>query len=128
MSAWCLSMPGTNGRKACHLEPDVKYQRQFLEATLRVKNGQSTLTGFTDTALPDGPSPGVLLDDLARLLRFGRTRTLAKTRAWFGRNPKAKAFAKESAVSSVMSRRGLAGSQTPGEAARGSSAQRFAAH
>jgi 2-polyprenyl-3-methyl-5-hydroxy-6-metoxy-1,4-benzoquinol methylase len=81
--------------EGCHLEPDLKYQRQFLEATLRVKSGQSTVTGFADTALPeDRPSPRVLLDDLAKLFRFGRTRTLAKTRAWFDRNPKAKAVAK----------------------------------
>jgi lipopolysaccharide biosynthesis protein len=81
--------------EGCHLEPDRKYQRQFLEATLRVKNGESTLTGFKDTALPwDGPHAQVLLDDLARILRFGRARALAKTRAWFDRNPTAKAIAK----------------------------------
>jgi len=38
--------------EGCHLEPDRKYGRGFLEATLRVKNGASTLTNFPDTSLP----------------------------------------------------------------------------
>ena len=81
--------------EGCHLEPDVRYQRQFLEATLRVKRGESRANGFADIALPrDVPGARVLLEDLARVVRFGRTRTVAKTRAWFDRNPRAKAIAK----------------------------------
>jgi hypothetical protein len=38
--------------EGCHLEPDRKFQRQFLEATLRAKSGQSALTGFSGTVLP----------------------------------------------------------------------------
>ncbi len=38
--------------EGCHLEPDREYGRGFLEATLRVKNGTSTLTDFPDTSLP----------------------------------------------------------------------------
>ena len=33
--------------EGCHLEPDRKYQRQFLEATLSAKKGESTQKGFT---------------------------------------------------------------------------------
>ena len=39
--------------EGCHLEPDRKYGRQFLESTLRVKQGQSVLQGFTDVLLPE---------------------------------------------------------------------------
>ncbi|WP_173067627.1 glycosyltransferase WbsX family protein [Sulfurimicrobium lacus] len=38
--------------EGCHLEPDRKYQRQFLEATLRAKNGMTQLQGFSKAALP----------------------------------------------------------------------------
>ncbi len=35
--------------EGCHLEPDRKYGRAFLEATLRAVNGQTSLTTFPDT-------------------------------------------------------------------------------
>jgi lipopolysaccharide biosynthesis protein len=38
--------------EGCHLEPDRKFQRQFLEATLRVKEGNSDYHNFKHTSLP----------------------------------------------------------------------------
>src|SRR5262249_31334369 len=38
--------------EGCHLEPDRKYGRQFLEATLRVKEGQSAVTSYADVDVP----------------------------------------------------------------------------
>jgi hypothetical protein len=38
--------------EGCHLEPDRRFQRQFLEATLRTKRNQSEKTGFDDRGLP----------------------------------------------------------------------------
>ena len=37
--------------EGCHLEPDRKYQRRFLEATRRAKNGISELSGFSEEDL-----------------------------------------------------------------------------
>jgi lipopolysaccharide biosynthesis protein len=52
--------------EGCHLEPDRKYQNQFLEATLRARNGQSSLHGFNETAIEftAAGSKRTLLDDL----------------------------------------------------------------
>jgi hypothetical protein len=38
--------------EGCHLEPDRRFQRQFLEATLRAMSGQSAKSGFEDKGLP----------------------------------------------------------------------------
>ena len=38
--------------EGCHLEPDRVYGHQFLEATLRVKNERSVVSGFEDKAMP----------------------------------------------------------------------------
>jgi 2-polyprenyl-3-methyl-5-hydroxy-6-metoxy-1,4-benzoquinol methylase len=47
--------------EGCHLEPDRKFQRQFLEATLRAVSGVSEKTGFEGLALPkpEGPRTSV---------------------------------------------------------------------
>jgi lipopolysaccharide biosynthesis protein len=37
--------------EGCHLEPDRKYQRQFLDATLRVKTGHSKIKEFENAPL-----------------------------------------------------------------------------
>ena len=42
--------------EGCHLEPDQKYGRRFLEATLRAKAGNSTVAGFNRDDDPPEPS------------------------------------------------------------------------
>ncbi len=82
--------------EGCHLEPDRKFQLQFLEATLRAKNQESSLRGFCDSMLPssaDGKKrslPGdlswviayhlsMLLGNCAGVLkRFPRIRNLVR--------------------------------------------------
>jgi hypothetical protein len=43
--------------EGCHLEPDRRYQRQFLEATLRAKSHRSTKTSFEDVGVPKADAP-----------------------------------------------------------------------
>ncbi len=52
--------------EGCHLEPDRKFQRQYLEATLRATSGVSTVHGFTNDPLqtPTFQPRRTLLTDL----------------------------------------------------------------
>jgi hypothetical protein len=43
--------------EGCHLEPDRRFQRQFLEATLRVKTNQSKKQHFEDKGTPKAIDP-----------------------------------------------------------------------
>ena len=50
--------------EGCHLEPCRKWGRNFLEATLRAKTGQSKLLGWSSRSVPpelassEPPAPG----------------------------------------------------------------------
>jgi hypothetical protein len=43
--------------EGCHLEPDRRFQRQFLEATLRVKQNRSAKESFDDKGVPKPIEP-----------------------------------------------------------------------
>jgi 2-polyprenyl-3-methyl-5-hydroxy-6-metoxy-1,4-benzoquinol methylase len=76
--------------EGCHLEPDRRYQRQFLEATLRAKHGRSEKTSFEDVGLPKAAAPRInvraRLDEVSeelsreRELRTNLERDLANER------------------------------------------------
>lgn len=88
--------------EGCHLEPDQKYGRSFLEATLRAKHGLSTLKDFTDKRILDEVAIGAgsFLADLGRLLRKHRSYLVAsfhrRLRPVLARNPRLKSFLKSS--------------------------------
>src|SRR5262249_9066082 len=50
--------------EGCHLEPDRKHQRSFLEATLRAKSGQPRSVGFKCVSLASAGPPRRLSSDL----------------------------------------------------------------
>jgi lipopolysaccharide biosynthesis protein len=60
--------------EGCHLEPDRKFGKKFLEATLIAKNNLSQLTGFTDINAPTTISvfgtKRTFFNDFVNLLRF----------------------------------------------------------
>ncbi|MDD5365096.1 MAG: glycoside hydrolase family 99-like domain-containing protein [Gallionellaceae bacterium] len=88
--------------EGCHLEPDQRFGRAFLEATLTAKRGLSLLTDFTDKRIPDQASMGAgsLLADIGRLLRKHRSYWVAglhkKIRPILARHPRLKSFLKSS--------------------------------
>ena len=62
--------------EGCHLEPDRRFQRQFLEATLRARSHRSGKTSFEDVGLskPAGPRSNVRarLDEVSQELSLER--------------------------------------------------------
>ncbi|MDR0780299.1 MAG: glycoside hydrolase family 99-like domain-containing protein [Pseudomonadales bacterium] len=61
--------------EGCHLEPDRRYGRAFLEATLNAKRGLRRFSDFTHTALPQAKKEGAMVPrrfwpELVQLLRY----------------------------------------------------------
>jgi hypothetical protein len=62
--------------EGCHLEPDRRYQRQFLEATLRAKTGRSPKASFEDVGVPKAAAP--LVNVRARVDELTQNLTLER--------------------------------------------------
>lgn len=76
--------------EGCHLEPDRKFGSQFLEATLRVKNGQSKVSAFSipDSA-PVAPMQKRFLGrDLGWVFSYHGWIYLGKLAAWLKKYPR----------------------------------------
>ena len=76
--------------EGCHLEPDRKYQRQFLDATLRVRTGHSNIKAFKDILLSvlSVEQKRTLAGDLYNLLDYHRALYYGRLRLWVKRHPR----------------------------------------
>jgi lipopolysaccharide biosynthesis protein len=75
--------------EGCHLEPDRKYQRAFLEATLRAKRGTSTFSDFSHTGLPAQlPGSRRVLGDLRAVASYHLSILLGRMRIWVRQRPR----------------------------------------
>lgn len=81
--------------EGCHLEPDRKFQHRFLEATLRVRDGQSVLQEFSQATLTfpgDGPKR-TLIGDLRWVIAYHFSALVGQLVGWVKRSPRIKKFA-----------------------------------
>ncbi len=76
--------------EGCHLEPDRRYQHQFLEATLRAKNGLTRLQGFSAVAFPSlfGGKKRTLLHDLRWVLSYHTLVLVGQLATWLKKYPR----------------------------------------
>jgi lipopolysaccharide biosynthesis protein len=75
--------------EGCHLEPDRRYERQFLEATLRAKEGASELKAFGDIGLPSifSGQTRTFSGDFRLIVRYHFSLLVGNARAWIKRHP-----------------------------------------
>lgn len=74
--------------EGCHLEPDRRYQRGFLEATRLATRGESKLTDFVDDDLPKpGDFQRRFSADLRELLEYHYWLQVGRMRLWMNRHP-----------------------------------------
>lgn len=78
--------------EGCHLEPDIKFQREFLNATLRAKNGTSEKHGFEDVGLPVylNEAKRSFSSDLMNVFRYHKGNFLGRVKLVVNRFPKIK--------------------------------------
>jgi hypothetical protein len=75
--------------EGCHLEPDRRYQRGFLEATQRAKGGRTPYRKFHDTDLP-GIGHGharTFFGDIRFVCRYHFALLLSRLATWLKRHP-----------------------------------------
>ncbi len=72
--------------EGCHLEPDRKYQSEFLEATVRAKRGISEVAGFSTLMFFSAEHQSTLTKDLRALASSHLALSFRKLRAWVKRH------------------------------------------
>jgi lipopolysaccharide biosynthesis protein len=76
--------------EGCHLEPDQRYGKQFLEATLRARTNGSERRGFPDTGLP-GPRNRSFFIEMNEVCQYHLGALSLRVRASLNRFPRLKA-------------------------------------
>jgi lipopolysaccharide biosynthesis protein len=76
--------------EGCHLEPDRKYGRQFLEATQRALNKSSDLKNFTDKAIFEIKNRK-FLTDLKEFTSYHTSLLFRELRSYISKYPRLKA-------------------------------------
>jgi lipopolysaccharide biosynthesis protein len=79
--------------EGCHLEPDRKHGRGFLEATLRVKQGRSSTQAFTTEQAATTHQVIGFWRDSALLLQRHLYRWLGPLKLWINQNPRRRRLA-----------------------------------
>lgn len=76
--------------EGCHLEPDRKFGRAFLEATRAARAGRSTLTAFLPAdSMPDGEDQKrTLFSDLSKVLRYHAYLVIGRLLAFLKKHPR----------------------------------------
>jgi lipopolysaccharide biosynthesis protein len=82
--------------EGCHLEPDHRFQNQFLEATLMAKNGVFSLNEFSweSNISIDDMTPRSFFGDLRWLFTYHAMRLAGKMVGWLKRYPRVRNFLK----------------------------------
>ena len=82
--------------EGCHLEPDRKYGRQFLESTLRAVQGQSTVQRLSEAPIPSvgAAARRSILGDLRSVTRYHLYIHYGRLVAWLKQFPLIRRFAK----------------------------------
>jgi lipopolysaccharide biosynthesis protein len=78
--------------EGCHLEPDIKFEREFLHATLRARNGTSEEHGFEDVGVSVrlDTEKRSLYNDLMNVFRYHMGYILGRAKLMINRFPKIK--------------------------------------
>lgn len=75
--------------EGCHLEPDRKHGRQFLEATLRAASGERAVTRFENSIISTSAhSRRRFLIDVAWVVRYHWAAFIGRLAAWLKRRPR----------------------------------------
>jgi lipopolysaccharide biosynthesis protein len=72
--------------EGCHLEPDRKFQSEFLEATLQAKEGISEVGGFSTLIVSSAEHRATLTKDLRAVVLSHLAFSFRKLRAWVKRH------------------------------------------
>lgn len=76
--------------EGCHIEPDQRCGRRFLEATFEAKTNGSSKLGFAHIGLP-GPPNRSFTRDMSAVVKYHLRRHTHRVEAWFERFPRFKA-------------------------------------